>query len=270
MSRGRTLENAGTSNTSSNVSALPRRRMESSGRKSKLYGCRCKVPVWRRAVACAKARAATLPANSSRGVARHDPTLRRPARRLGASARVVLPAEAQWKWRDKGGHVQYSDLPPPAGTPDQDILARPSPRCTARRPRPRRLPPRRSRRAARLSQRPSRAPPMPSSRPSARRPRPTQQPRPRPIRSATRRSAPTTAARAKASCTTLESGIRLAQHQSEEGRTRDPRRQAARRRSAAHARRDLRELQIAQRRTFSRSRRARSRRASFGSIVNGR
>jgi hypothetical protein len=40
---------------------------------------------------------------------------------------VALPAEAQWKWRDKGGHVQYSDLPPPAGTPDQDILARPSP-----------------------------------------------------------------------------------------------------------------------------------------------
>lgn len=40
---------------------------------------------------------------------------------------VVLPAEAQWKWRDKGGHVQYSDLPPPPGTPDQDILGRPSP-----------------------------------------------------------------------------------------------------------------------------------------------
>jgi Domain of unknown function (DUF4124) len=39
---------------------------------------------------------------------------------------VSLPAEAQWKWRDKGGHVQYSDLPPPAGTPDQDILARPN------------------------------------------------------------------------------------------------------------------------------------------------
>jgi hypothetical protein len=42
-------------------------------------------------------------------------------------ALVSLPAEAQWKWRDKGGHVQYSDLPPPADTPDQDILARPNP-----------------------------------------------------------------------------------------------------------------------------------------------
>ena len=40
---------------------------------------------------------------------------------------VALPAEAQWKWRDKGGHVQYSDLPPPVGTPDQDILGRPNP-----------------------------------------------------------------------------------------------------------------------------------------------
>ena len=38
---------------------------------------------------------------------------------------VSLPAEAQWKWRDKGGLVQYSDLPPPLGTPEQDILAKP-------------------------------------------------------------------------------------------------------------------------------------------------
>jgi hypothetical protein len=39
---------------------------------------------------------------------------------------VSLPAEAQWKWKDKTGRIQYSDLPPPAGTPDQDILSRPS------------------------------------------------------------------------------------------------------------------------------------------------
>jgi hypothetical protein len=43
-----------------------------------------------------------------------------------AASLVALPAEAQWKWRDKGGHVQYSDLPPPAGTPDNDILAKPN------------------------------------------------------------------------------------------------------------------------------------------------
>jgi hypothetical protein len=46
---------------------------------------------------------------------------------LLAASVTALPAEAQWKWRDKNGHVQYSDLPPPSGTADQDILARPSP-----------------------------------------------------------------------------------------------------------------------------------------------
>jgi hypothetical protein len=54
---------------------------------------------------------------------------------LAAFATVLVlassPAEAQWKWKDKGGRVQYSDLPPPAGTPDQDILSRPT---TSRRP----------------------------------------------------------------------------------------------------------------------------------------
>ena len=38
---------------------------------------------------------------------------------------LALPAEAQWKWKDKSGHVQYSDLPPPVGTPEQDILGKP-------------------------------------------------------------------------------------------------------------------------------------------------
>lgn len=38
---------------------------------------------------------------------------------------LSLPAEAQWKWKDKRGLVQYSDLPPPLGTPEQDIITRP-------------------------------------------------------------------------------------------------------------------------------------------------
>ena len=42
---------------------------------------------------------------------------------LGAT--LALPATAQWKWRDKGGQIQYSDLPPPPGVSDQDILQRP-------------------------------------------------------------------------------------------------------------------------------------------------
>ncbi len=38
---------------------------------------------------------------------------------------LALPAAAQWKWRDKNG-VQYSDLPPPPGVAEADILQRPS------------------------------------------------------------------------------------------------------------------------------------------------
>ncbi len=45
---------------------------------------------------------------------------------MAALALLALPAHAQWKWRDAAGHVQYSDLPPPLGTPDKDILARPA------------------------------------------------------------------------------------------------------------------------------------------------
>jgi hypothetical protein len=36
------------------------------------------------------------------------------------------PAYAQWKWKDKSGHVQYSDLPPPPSVSDADVLQRPS------------------------------------------------------------------------------------------------------------------------------------------------
>jgi len=38
---------------------------------------------------------------------------------------LAASAQAQWKWRDAKGHMQYSDMPPPAGTPDKDILQRP-------------------------------------------------------------------------------------------------------------------------------------------------
>lgn len=47
---------------------------------------------------------------------------------LGLSALLLLmagPALAQWKWRDAAGKVQYSDLPPPAGVAEKDILQRP-------------------------------------------------------------------------------------------------------------------------------------------------
>jgi hypothetical protein len=41
------------------------------------------------------------------------------------SATLALPAAAQWKWRGANGQIQYSDLPPPPGVSDKDILQRP-------------------------------------------------------------------------------------------------------------------------------------------------
>lgn len=41
-------------------------------------------------------------------------------------AGLCLPASAQWKWRDSTGRTQYSDLPPPPGTPESSILVRPA------------------------------------------------------------------------------------------------------------------------------------------------
>ena len=41
-------------------------------------------------------------------------------------AGLCLPASAQWKWRDSTGRTQYSDLPPPPGTPESSILMRPA------------------------------------------------------------------------------------------------------------------------------------------------
>ena len=38
---------------------------------------------------------------------------------------LAAPAQAQWKWRDQKGQTQYSDLPPPPGVSEQDILSRP-------------------------------------------------------------------------------------------------------------------------------------------------
>jgi hypothetical protein len=50
------------------------------------------------------------------------------------AALLSLPADAQWKWKDKSGRVQYSDLPPPAGTADADILGKPGTQRTVTAP----------------------------------------------------------------------------------------------------------------------------------------
>ncbi len=45
----------------------------------------------------------------------------------GAMLLSLAPAaQAQWKWRDAEGRVQYSDRPPPGHVAEKDILARPS------------------------------------------------------------------------------------------------------------------------------------------------
>jgi hypothetical protein len=49
---------------------------------------------------------------------------------------LSMPAAAQWKWRDRAGQTQYSDLPPPPGTAEQDILQRPNSSSAARRASP--------------------------------------------------------------------------------------------------------------------------------------
>ena len=43
-----------------------------------------------------------------------------------AASVLSLPASAQYKWRDKAGVVQYSDMPPPPGTADKDVLQQPA------------------------------------------------------------------------------------------------------------------------------------------------
>jgi hypothetical protein len=43
-----------------------------------------------------------------------------------ASLAASLPAQAQWKWRDRSGIIQYSDRPPPPDVAQKDIIERPA------------------------------------------------------------------------------------------------------------------------------------------------
>lgn len=66
----------------------------------------------------------------------------RSARLVGAVAVALFaiglsqPAAAQWKWKDKSGRVQYSDLPPPPSVSDAEILQRPAGSAAANRKSP--------------------------------------------------------------------------------------------------------------------------------------
>jgi hypothetical protein len=41
-------------------------------------------------------------------------------------AASMAPAHAQWIWRDAAGQTHISDLPPPKGTPERNIVQRPA------------------------------------------------------------------------------------------------------------------------------------------------
>ncbi len=59
---------------------------------------------------------------------RPSSSVRLAALALGALLAFTLSgaAHAQWKWKDKTGRVQYSDMPPPPSVGEADILQRPS------------------------------------------------------------------------------------------------------------------------------------------------
>ncbi len=64
----------------------------------------------------------TLPCSSLLG----SPTRLMLAASLAGVALVgTAQAGSQWKWKDANGAVQYSDRPPPAGTPEHNVLSRP-------------------------------------------------------------------------------------------------------------------------------------------------
>lgn len=58
---------------------------------------------------------------------------------IGTALALMLAcgsAAAKWKWRDTGGRITVSDLPPPNSVPPGDVLARPADLRTAVAPKP--------------------------------------------------------------------------------------------------------------------------------------
>ena len=178
--------------------------------------------------------------------------------------------------RDKAGHVQYSDLPPPAGTPDQDILARPS--AAQRRAARRAAPPRRRRprrRRARAAASPASPPPKAVDPELEAKRKKAEADAAAKNKAEEERIAAATAdncSRAQAQLRTLESGVRVARTNDkgereflDDKQRADETERATRRRSPPTARSSARSAS----RCFARAA-ARSRRASFGSIGSGR
>lgn len=45
---------------------------------------------------------------------------------FAALCMALVPAQAQWNWRDKDGRITVSDRPPPRDVPERDILGKPA------------------------------------------------------------------------------------------------------------------------------------------------
>ena len=124
--------------------------------------------------------------------------------------RWPLPAAAQWKWRDKRGQVQYSDLPPPRDIPDTGhaAAARAGRRAGRAAPRPRAGVGGRRRRAAQAQ-----GASTPNSKPTPQEGRSRSRPRKAEGRRAERIAAAQgrqLQPRARASCARSTSGMRMA------------------------------------------------------------
>ncbi len=57
---------------------------------------------------------------------RHLPAAARALCVLGLGLWITADCQAQWKWRDATGRIQYSDRPPPQDVPATAILQRPA------------------------------------------------------------------------------------------------------------------------------------------------
>jgi hypothetical protein len=55
---------------------------------------------------------------------------------FAAACCLALPAQAQWVWKDAGGQVHASDLPPPRDVPAANIISKPDAAAATRRSTP--------------------------------------------------------------------------------------------------------------------------------------
>ncbi|HMM52474.1 MAG TPA: DUF4124 domain-containing protein [Burkholderiaceae bacterium] len=137
-SRGRISEKAGTSRTSSNVSAFFASRMGPSGTKINYTGrpaparravCTCLSSAGRRRRGGRQGQSDAPPLRPSTAM-RQPCRPNRSARLLFAAAGLLLAVPAlagNWQWRDAAGRMVYSDQPPPPSVPISQILRSPTP-----------------------------------------------------------------------------------------------------------------------------------------------